>query len=84
MAKKVIVYTMDYCPFCDRAKALLQRRKIEYQEVRLSEEDDAAWDDLEKRSGMKTMPQIFADGVLVGGYSDLAAKDAQDALESLR
>jgi len=84
MAKKVVVYTMDYCPYCERAKSLLQRKGIAFQEVRLSEDDDASWDALEKRSGMKTMPQIFADDQLIGGYTDLAALDARDGLQSLR
>lgn len=84
MAKKVVVYTMNYCPYCERAKALLQRKGIAFEEVRVPEEDDAAWDALEKRSGMKTMPQIFADDELIGGYTELAARDAQDGLESLR
>ncbi|MEN9722826.1 MAG: hypothetical protein RJB38_812 [Pseudomonadota bacterium] len=84
MAKSVVVYTMNYCPYCERAKALLQRKGIAFQEVRLSEDDDAAWDALEKRSGMKTMPQIFADDHLIGGYTELAAQDARDGLESLR
>jgi glutaredoxin 3 len=81
---KVVVYTMDYCPYCERAKALLQRKGISFEEIRLSEEDDASWDALEKRSGMKTMPQIFADDRLIGGYTDLAALDARDGLQSLR
>ena len=80
----VTVYTMDYCPYCERAKALLQRKGIPFTEVRLSEDDDAAWDALEKRSGMKTMPQIFADDRLIGGYTDLAALDSRDGLQSLR
>jgi glutaredoxin 3 len=81
---KVVVYTMDYCPYCERAKSLLQRKGISFEEIRLSEEDEASWDALEKRSGMKTMPQIFADDRLIGGYTDLAALDARDGLQSLR
>ena len=81
--KKVVVYTMNFCPYCDRAKALLQRRGVSFEEIRVAEDDDASWLALEKRSGMKTMPQIFADDELIGGYTDLAARDAQDELRSL-
>ncbi len=81
---KVTVYTMDYCPYCERAKSLLQRKGISFEEIRLSEEDEASWDALEKRSGMKTMPQIFADERLIGGYTELAALDTRDGLQSLR
>ena len=83
MAKKVVVYTMDYCPFCERAKSLLSRKGIAFEEILLSMDDDSAWDELERRSGMKTMPQIFADGRLIGGYTELAALDSRDGLQSL-
>ena len=46
---KVTVYTMNYCPFCVRAKALLKQKGIEFKEVLLGDEDEAAWDELEKR-----------------------------------
>jgi glutaredoxin 3 len=62
---------------------LLKERGLAYEEIRVAEDDDAAWDALEKRSGMKTMPQIFADGELIGGYTDLAALDGRDGLKSL-
>ena len=84
MAKKIVVYTMNFCPYCDRAKALLKQKGLPFEEIRLAEEDDAAWDELEKRSGMKTMPQIFAGEDLIGGFSDLAALDAKDGLQSLK
>ena len=84
MSKKIVVYTMNHCPYCERAKALLKQKGLAFEEIKLADDDDAAWDALEKRSGMKTMPQIFSGDDLVGGYSDLAARDAQDGLQSLR
>jgi glutaredoxin 3 len=84
MPKKITVYTMDYCPYCERAKALLKQRQIPFEEIRVAEEDDAAWDALYQRSGMKTMPQIFADEKIIGGFSDLAALDSKDQLTSLK
>ncbi len=74
---------MHFCPFCERAKQLLKTRGIPFQEILVPEEDDEAWDALFQRSGMKTMPQIFAGDQLIGGYSDLAALDQQDQLRSL-
>ena len=84
MSKKIVVYTMNHCPYCERAKALLKQKGLAFEEIKLADDDDAAWEALEKRSGMKTMPQIFSGDDLVGGYSDLAARDAQDGLQSLR
>jgi glutaredoxin 3 len=81
---KVIVYTMKNCPYCVRAKALLQQRGVPFTETLVDESDDAAWNELYKRSGMRTMPQIFADDRLIGGYTDLAALDSRDQLASLK
>lgn len=79
----VKVYTMDGCPYCEKAKALLTRRQVAYQEIRVPYEDDAEWERLEKISGLKTMPQIFHGDRLIGGYSDLDALDKKDSLKSL-
>lgn len=81
---KVTVYTMDHCPYCERAKELLKRRGITYAEIRVPMDDDAQWDALEKKTGMKTMPQILNGEKLIGGYTDLAAIDQQDQLASLK
>lgn len=88
MSKQVTVYSLTYCPFCVRAKRLLAERGIIFKEVVLSEDDDAQWDALEKQSGMKTAPQIFVtEGSTercIGGFTELAALDQKDQLNSLR
>jgi glutaredoxin 3 len=81
---KVTVYTMDYCPFCERAKALLKQRGVAYDEVRVPMDDEAQWDALEKKTGMKTMPQILHGENLIGGFNDLQAVDQKDQLASLK
>lgn len=80
----VTVYTMESCPYCVRAKDLLKRRGIAFKEILVPYDDDAQWEALYEKSGMRTMPQIFAGERLIGGYSDLAALDVQDQLASLR
>ena len=80
---KIDVYTTKTCPYCLRAKDLLKRRGIPFEEHMIEMDDDAQWDALEKKSGMQTVPQIFKDGKIIGGYSDLADLDAQDGLKSL-
>jgi glutaredoxin 3 len=81
---KVQVYTMDYCPYCERAKRLLSQRGVAFEEIRVAEDDDATWDALFARSEMRTMPQIFAGERLIGGFTQLAAEDARDQLASLK
>jgi glutaredoxin 3 len=75
---------MESCPYCLRAKELLKRRGIPFKEVLVPIDDDAQWDALEKKSGLKTMPQIFAGDRLVGGYTELAAQDGKDQLASFK
>jgi glutaredoxin 3 len=84
MAAQVTVYTMEYCPFCVRAKDLLKRRGIDFKEVMVPMDDEAQWEELEKKSGMKTMPQIFHGDRLIGGFSDLSSLDQKDQLTSLK
>lgn len=81
---QITVYTTTYCPYCVRAKSLLQTRGIPYEEITLSDDDDAAWDELYKRSKMQTVPQIYVDGKILGGYTELAAQDQKDQLASLK
>ena len=80
----VRVYTMDYCPYCERAKALLKQRGIAFEEIRVDSDDDAQWEELHRRSGMRTMPQIYRDDQLVGGFQELSALDQKDQLSSLK
>jgi glutaredoxin 3 len=83
-SQKIQVYTMQYCPYCLRAKNLLTQRGIPFHEILVSTDDDAQWDALYKRSGMRTMPQIFAGDRLIGGYTELAELEKQDQLQSLK
>lgn len=81
--EKVTIYTFDQCPYCVRAKDLLKKRGIEYQEIRVDRDDEQRRNSLFQLSQMKTMPQIFIKERLIGGYSDLVALDELDELSSL-
>ncbi|MCM0607345.1 MAG: glutaredoxin 3 [Xanthomonadaceae bacterium] len=81
---KVTVYTMDYCPYCVAAKNLLKQHNIPFDEIKFAEDDDASWDMLEKKSGMKTMPQIFNGDELIGGYNELSALNRSNGLDHLK
>ena len=78
--KKITVYTSPSCPYCIRAKDLLKRRNLAFEEVLIPWEDEAGWAAMSKRSGMKTVPQIFFGDDLVGGYTELAALDQSGQL----
>ena len=75
----VQVYTTDYCPYCTRAKALLDRRGIPYEEIDVSNDPDKrAW--LVKTTGRRTVPQIFIHGEPVGGSDELHELDRKGEL----
>ena len=78
--KKITIYTTTTCPYCIRAKELLQRRQLSFEEVLVAYDDEAAWEQMQKRSGMKTVPQIFFGDKCIGGYTDLAALDEKGKL----
>jgi glutaredoxin 3 len=70
------VYTKNHCPFCDRAKALLESKGIEYTTINLEEQPEAR--EVLVDLGLRSVPQIFKDGVLLpGGYQGLAGKDEE-------
>jgi glutaredoxin 3 len=73
------LYTTVSCPYCLRAKALLARRGWAYEEIDLTADPDARAA-LVARTGMRTVPQIFLDGVLLGGYDELQALDRSGEL----
>jgi len=79
---RVIIYTTQYCPFCVRAKRLLQERGIAYDEIDVGD-DDALRTDLVQRTGRQTVPQIFIDGRSIGGFEELAALDETQQLDHL-
>ena len=68
-----IVWSKDQCPYCDQAKALLKSRGIEYEERNVSQ-DWTREQLLEAVPTARTMPQIFIDGELVGGFVELKQK----------
>ncbi len=80
--KPVVVYTTSPCPYCSQAKALLKQRGIPFEEIPISWEDEEGWKQAAARSGMKTMPQIFIDGKIIGGYTELAALDRSGELKA--
>ena len=79
---RVQIYTTPSCPFCVRAKRLLDARGIDYDEIDVAE-DPALRADLVRRTGRRTVPQIFIDDEPIGGFEELAALDASTRLADL-
>ena len=78
----VLVYTTENCPFCIRAKALLDARGVTYREVNLERDPDGRAE-LVKQTGMMTFPQVIIDGELVGGFQETLAADRSGRLAEM-
>jgi len=80
--KPVKIYTTPTCPYCVRAKRLLQKKQVSYEEIDVSA-DDQARAALTHRTGRRTVPQIFIGERHVGGSDDLYALEQAGELDQL-
>ena len=81
--KPVTIYTTPICPYCVRAKSLLGRKGVAYEEVDVMMDQKARDEMLAKSGGARTVPQIFIGGTHVGGCDDLYALDRDGKLDPL-
>ena len=77
---RVEVYSTDNCPWCDHAKSLLHTRGLDFEEIDISS-DQASALEMTKRSGRRTVLQIFIDNVHIGGLDELSMIDLPDKLD---
>jgi glutaredoxin 3 len=80
---RVIVYTTDFCGYCERAKSLLAARGIPFREVWLPRTPEGRERLAEVAPTARSFPQIQIDGELVGGYRELVERDREGALMEL-
>ncbi len=81
-APKITVYTKSNCPYCVRAKALLNRKGVAFEEISVEGRDDLRlW--LVEQSGQRTVPQVFAGDRSLGGFSDIDALDQEGKLDPI-
>lgn len=76
----VEIYTADYCGYCHQAKQLLNKKGVNYQEIRV-DLDSAKKTEMIERSGRRTVPEIFINGDLVGGFDDLWSLEQSGELD---
>jgi glutaredoxin 3 len=80
---RIEMYTTPSCPFCVRAKRLLDERELAYEEIDVSGDATLRAQVMERSGGRRTVPQIFIDGRSIGGYEELADLDASGELATL-
>ena len=80
---RVEIYTKFGCPYCARAKSLLEEKGVDYEEYELNSTPGKRDEMLERAPGCFTVPQIFIDGRHVGGSDDLAELDRSGRLDPM-
>lgn len=80
---EIVMYSGPTCPYCERAKELLRKKGVTFTDYNVKT-DLAKYDEMLMRTeGRRTIPQIFIDGMLVGGCADLYRLDEQGLLDSM-
>lgn len=80
--QSVIVYSKSWCPYCVRAKRLLQAKNVSFQEIDV-EKEPARLAEMMQKSGRRTVPQIWVGDTHVGGCDDLYALESAGRLDPL-
>lgn len=83
MAPKIEIYTWRSCPFCVRAKALLNSKGVDFTEYAIDGDEVARRKMAERANGRRSLPQIFIDDQHVGGCDDLYALEGRGKLDQL-
>jgi GrxC family glutaredoxin len=81
--KKITIYTTDYCPFCVKAKNLLNKKKVVFKEINVSNDDNLIEKMTKMANGARSVPQIFADGIHIGDCDKIHQLDKENKLDSL-
>lgn len=80
---KVVMYCTEVCPYCVRAEQLLKRKGVQQIEKIRIDLDPARGEEMIRKTGRRTVPQIYINETHVGGYDDMAALDQDGGLEPL-
>lgn len=83
MQPEIILYTKDYCPYCQRAKALLKSKGVGFTEYEVADNPARFAEMIQRSHGGRTVPQIFIGETHVGGATDLFALNDAGKLDTL-
>ncbi len=80
---RVTVYSTASCAVCDRAKSMLTKWEIPFEEIRIDHDNDARKEFVRVTNGARTVPQILIDGKVIGGFSELTELHMDGELDEL-
>jgi len=78
----VLIYSTNNCSFCMKAKKLLENKDVAYTELRVDENVELM-QEMESRTGKRSVPQIFINGESIGGFDELYALERSGSLDQL-
>jgi glutaredoxin 3 len=79
----IVIYCSGFCPYCERARALLERKGVAFEEVRIDQEPERRAEMEERAGGRTSVPQIFFGDRHIGGFDDMAALENAGELDAL-
>ena len=82
MMAEVELYTTMFCPYCARARALLERKGVTYTDIDILDEPARRGEMIQRAGGRATVPQIFINGEHIGGSDELVALDRAGELDA--
>jgi glutaredoxin 3 len=80
---RVEIYSTLFCPYCARAKALLAKKGVQFENIDVIEDSSRRSEMVERAGGRTTVPQIFIDGKHIGGSDELLELDRDGKLDPL-
>jgi len=81
--KKIEIYTTNNCPFCVKAKSLLNKKKIKFLEINVSNNEALREKMSDMTNGARSVPQIFADNIYIGDCDKIHKLDQENKLDKL-
>ena len=80
---EIEIYTTPFCPYCARAKRLLEQKGVAFVEIDLWQFPERRAEMIERAGGRRTVPQLFVDGRPIGGSDELAELERSGALDAM-
>jgi glutaredoxin 3 len=81
--KKIEIYTTNYCPFCVKAKLLLNKKRIKFYEIDVSNDESLREKMSSMANGARSVPQIFVDNIHIGDCDKIHKLDQENKLDKL-
>jgi glutaredoxin 3 len=80
---EIVIYTQPWCPYCSRAKKILESKGVAFREIKASHGTPERKESIRRSGGQTSVPQIFIGGQHVGGCDELMALDAAGKLDPM-